>query len=59
MVTEVYQALLDSCDEDEYIVPGHHDPDMVRLITELGLFGKEREEAYLKCYIKPRKVRRG
>ena len=53
-----YRALLDSCAEDEYVIPAHHDPEEVKAINEAGLFGEERKNAYFNCHIEAEKVKR-
>ena len=58
MDKEAYRALLDSCAEDEYVIPAYHDPEAVKAINKAGLFGDERKEAFLNCHIEARKVKR-
>ena len=58
MKKEDYIKLVESCSPDEYVIPGHHDPEAVKKINSQELFGKARKEAYLEAYIEPKKVKR-
>ena len=58
MDKEKLAKLKKSLKEDEYIIPGYHPKEAVKKINKLKLTGTARKEAFIACYVQPRKGKR-